>query len=59
MALMRTVHPLDFIRVKTALAASVDRDPLKRPKDTLQAQVVQMLWDEYLSHRFGEAEAAR
>ena len=59
MALMRTVHPLDFIRAKTALAASVDRDPLKRPKDRLQAQVVQRLWDEYLSHRFGEAETAR
>lgn len=52
MALMRTVHPLDFIRVKTALAASVDRDPLKRPKDRLQAQVVQQLWDGYLSHRY-------
>lgn len=51
MALMRTVHPLDFIRVKAALAASVDRDPLKRPKDRLQAQVVQLLWDEYLRHR--------
>lgn len=52
MALMRTVHPLDFISVKTALAASDDRDPLKRPKDRLQAQVVQLLWDGYLSHRY-------
>lgn len=50
MALMRTVHPLDFVRVKTAIAASPQRDPLKRPKDALQAQIVQSLWDDYLAH---------
>lgn len=51
MALMRTVHPQDFIQVKTALSRSVTRDPLKRPKDALQANVVQHLWDNYLMHR--------
>lgn len=51
MALMRTVHPLDFIQVKQALAAQPGRDPLKRPKDALQAQVVQQLWDNHLRHR--------
>jgi hypothetical protein len=50
MALMRTIHPMDFVQVKTALAGSTTRDPLKRPKDALQAQVVQHLWDEYLVH---------
>lgn len=50
MALMRTVHPLDFVRVKTAIAALPKRDPLKRPKDALQAQLVQRLWDDYLVH---------
>ncbi len=50
MALMRTVHPLDFVRVKLAIAASPQRDPLKRPKDALQARIVQGLWDEYLMH---------
>lgn len=50
MALMRTVHPLDFVRVKTSIAASTQRDPLKRPKDALQAQIVQRLWDDYLVH---------
>lgn len=50
MAWMRTVHPLDFVRVKTAIAASPQRDPLKRPKDALQAQIVQRLWDDYLAH---------
>lgn len=48
MALMRTVYPLDFVRVKTAMAASPQRDPIKRPKDALQAQIVQRLWDDCL-----------
>ena len=47
MAHMQTLHPLDFIDVKTALAADAQRDPLKRPKDALQAQVVQSLWDQH------------
>ena len=50
MALMRTVHPLDFVRVKSTIAASPQRDPLKRPKDALQAEIVQGLWNEYLMH---------
>lgn len=55
MALMRTVHPLDFVRVKNTIAASRQRDPLKRPKDALQAQLVQHLWDEYLMHLHRDA----
>ena len=51
MAVMKTLHPQDFIRIKTALAQSPTRDPLKRPKDVLQARVVQQLWDEFLSFR--------
>lgn len=50
MALMRTIHPLDFVRVKEALAESESRDPLKRKKDALQAQVVQHLWETHLRH---------
>ncbi len=50
MAVMHTLHPLDFIRVKTALSADPKRDPLKAPKDGLQARVVKGLWDEYLIH---------
>lgn len=42
MALMRTVHPLDFVRVKNTIAASRQRDRLKRPKDALQAQIVRI-----------------
>jgi hypothetical protein len=51
MATMHTLHPLDFIRIKQALSANPHRDPLKRPKDLLQAQTVQHLWDEWLQFR--------
>jgi len=55
MALMRTLHPLDFIRLKEELAQRAGRDPLKAPKDRLQAQVVRELWDNYLQHLGPEA----
>ena len=51
MAVMQTLHPLDFVRIKTALSSDLQRDPLKRPKDKLQAMVVQGLWDTYLQYR--------
>ncbi|HSW17322.1 MAG TPA: GSU2403 family nucleotidyltransferase fold protein [Ramlibacter sp.] len=49
MATMRTLHPLDFIRLKQELSRRPGRDPQKAPKDRLQAQVVQQLWDDFLS----------
>lgn len=48
MATLRTLHPLDFIRLKQELAARPGRDPQKAPKDRLQAQVVQQLWEHSL-----------
>ncbi|MFT4243683.1 MAG: GSU2403 family nucleotidyltransferase fold protein [Acidovorax sp.] len=48
MAVMRTLHPLDFIRLKQELSQRPGRDPLKAPKDQLQAETVQAIWDEYL-----------
>lgn len=48
MATMRTLHPLDFIRLKLELSRRPGRDPQKAPKDRLQAEVVRQLWDEYL-----------
>jgi Nucleotidyltransferase len=54
MAMMQTLHPMDFVRIKTSLSSDPQRDPLKRPKDRLQAEVVQGLWDSYLHHRDGE-----
>ncbi len=48
MTMMRTLHPLDFVRLKLELSKRPGRDPQKAPKDRLQAQVVQQLWQEYL-----------
>jgi hypothetical protein len=48
-----TLHPLDFIRIKAALANNPQRDPIKRPKDLLQAQTVERLWNEWLQHLVG------
>lgn len=48
MASMRTLHPQDFIRLKLELSRRPGRDPQKAPKDRLQAEVVQQLWDDYL-----------
>jgi hypothetical protein len=50
MARMSTVHPLSFARIKRAVAARADRDPLKRSKDLLQAEIAESLVDEYLPH---------
>lgn len=49
MAIMRTLHPLDFIRLKRQLARRVGRG-VKAPKDRHQAEVVQALWEQYLRH---------
>lgn len=54
MAMMHTLHPLAFVSVKTRLANSLDREPLKRGKDLLQAQIVNYLWDDYLRLRYPE-----
>lgn len=48
MALMRTVHPLDFARIKQALAQQEFRDAKKRGKDALQAKIVSELVAHYL-----------
>jgi hypothetical protein len=50
MARMNTVHPADFARIKRALAARADRDPLKKAKDELQAEVAEQLLADHLPH---------
>lgn len=50
MALMRTVHPLDFARIKLGLSRQVGRDPNKSGKDALQSRIVTELVNEYLPH---------
>lgn len=48
MAMMQTMHPLDFVAVKRKLSAMPDRDPLKRSKDGHQADLVEALVAQYL-----------
>jgi hypothetical protein len=48
MAKMRTVSPLTFIEFKRWMAVQPDRDPLKAPRDALQADLVEQLVVGYL-----------
>lgn len=48
MALMRTVHPLDFARIKLELSQQTARDANQRGKDALQASIVTALVTDYL-----------
>lgn len=50
MARMTTISPIAFARFKRWLAAQPTRDPMKRSRDTLQAEVVEQLTAEYLPH---------
>ena len=50
MALLRTVHPLDFARIKQGLSTQLGRDPNKSGKDALQSRIVTELVNEYLPH---------
>lgn len=47
-ARMDTVHPATFVAVKRWMAGQPDRDPLKRRRDVLQADAVQVLVEQYL-----------
>jgi len=48
MAVMDTVDPKMFVALKTRLAKLPTRDPKKRPKDGLQAALVQELIERYM-----------
>ena len=50
MALMTTLHPVTFSRLKQALALSPTRDPLKKSRDALQARAVGELIEEMMPH---------
>lgn len=50
MALMRTIHPLDYARIKLALSQQESRDANKRGKDALQARLVTNMVANYLPH---------
>lgn len=49
MARMNTVHPLLFTAHKRWMSEQASRDPLKRRRDLLQANLVQELVDNYLT----------
>ena len=48
MARIRTVHPLDFARIKRELSMDRNRNPLKKTKDLAQADMVEKLVHECL-----------
>lgn len=50
MARMPTIDPRAFVRVKRWLAEQASRDPLKRRKDALQADTVEAMLGQYLTH---------
>lgn len=47
-ARIRTIAPADFVRFKRWLSELPDRDPLKRRRDRLQADLVNELLANYL-----------
>lgn len=53
MAVMNTMSPSLFVALKKKLAQSASRDPKKRPKDDLQATLVQALIDGYMPQYHG------
>lgn len=48
MAVMSTIDPRTFVALKIRLSLSPGRDPKKRPKDALQAKLVQALIDGFM-----------
>ena len=58
MAMMNTLHPMDFADVKAVIGQRRDRDPLKARKDLLQSELVRNLIDEYLPHLVDGADEA-
>lgn len=50
MARMNTISPVMFFGFKKWLAAQPSRDPLKKPRDAKQAELVELLVDELFPH---------
>ncbi len=50
MARMNTLDPIAFARFKRWMSELLDRDPLKRRRDALQAQLVEAVVRDYLPH---------
>ncbi len=50
MARMKTVNPNTFVKFKRWMAGLPDRDILKKPRDLVQADIVEQIAAEYLPH---------
>lgn len=50
MARMNTVSPVVFARFKRWMAGQSDRDPLKRKRDIMQAELVEAMTEEFFPH---------
>jgi hypothetical protein len=59
MATMHVPAPETFVRIKTQLGKSPQRDPLKARKDLLQASVVQALIDDHGLAHVARAQSSR
>lgn len=59
MAMMNTLDPLTFIAIKRMITAAPSRDPRKRHKDALQADVVDELVQTRMQHLLGNPVASR
>ncbi len=50
MARIHTISPIEFVKLKKMLSEKSNRNILKKPKDALQAKIVNQLISEYLPH---------
>lgn len=57
MAVMNTMHPMDFVKIKRVLGTYPTRDPLRRTKDLLQADLVEALVHSHMP-QYARAEGA-
>ena len=53
MARATTISPMAFVNFKRWMAEAQDRDDLKRPRDRLQAEIIEALVHEYLPNELG------
>jgi hypothetical protein len=56
MARIRTVSPIAFCAFKRWMAAQPERDPMKKSRDSLQADMVEQVVHEFLPHLESDAE---
>lgn len=50
MARMHTISPIAFVKFKRWMSKQPDRNPLKAPRDAMQAEIIETLAAEYLPH---------